>query len=532
MPKKITSTKQKTFQQVKKSSGVLDFIDVFSGCGGLSFGLELAGHKCVAAIDFDEKAIVTFNSNHLNKVGLCKDLLRYKPTDLEREIGKASVDMVVGGPPCQGFSTARRVDGGNIGPIVIPDSRRDLYKVFLSYVEHFSPKIFMMENVLGIRSTSAGKYFTAIQNEARNLGYNVVPIELKCWDYGVPQNRIRQIFLGTKIGNLPFSADLYLHKTHSDESAQELAPLVTLGEAIGDLPSIEAGKGTIISAYDMNLRVNHIQRYGDRYTFKVLRADQSEQLIWHVARPHSARDLRDFSVLAEGETSKMALKSGKTMEFPYSRDSFKDRFTRQSRDKLCSTIVAHLSKDGLMFIHPTQLRTLTPREAARVQSFPDTFYFHGDRSAVYKQIGNAVPPEAAKALGKAISSYITDGQSLPRRDLTRSRVVVRNSLTLLESIIDGAETQLKTLRNLGKEEFLRIWSAVHIVKPSIHPDNAESSTGGIKPPSSGTSLVLEPYYLQTGWPIYLLPIAREAKKRLTSGQLSIEEYYFHSLKIK
>src|SRR6185436_8634072 len=130
------------------------------------------------------------------------------------------------------------------------------------------------------------------------------------------------------------------------------------------------------------------------------------KLTAHRARPHSERDLRDFVKLREGEHCGKAIKRGETFEFPYDKDSFKDRYTRQHRDQLCSAIVAHLKKDGLMFIHPTQKRSLTPREAARIQSFPDTFTFPSMVTHCFPQIGNAVPPLVGRAVGLAIVDYL------------------------------------------------------------------------------------------------------------------------------
>jgi DNA (cytosine-5)-methyltransferase 1 len=501
----------------------LRFLDVFSGCGGLSYGLEKAGHECVGAIDRDKDAIDTFNLNHSRAVGLCKDLLNYYPKDFERQSGVKSIDLIVGGPPCQGFSTAKRTGGGNNGPTAVLDSRRELYKVFLRYVAHYEPKMFVMENVLGIRSTASGHYFTAIQNEARNLGYNVSPVELRCWEFGVPQARVRQIFVGTKVGLAPFAPELYLTQTHfTDNPPPGKQRIVTLGEAICDLPALDANSGSIESDYDLDLRAEHIERYGMRYTYDVLQANHTKLLTWHVARMHSERDLRDFDRLAEGQTSKKALAAGIEMEFPYDRETFKDRYTRQHRDQLCSTIVAHLRRDGLMFIHPTQRRSLTPREAARVQSFPDTFKFSGQRGPVYQQIGNAVPPEAGRAIGLAIAKYLLSSAISPKPQTSKAEQ--RDAIQLLEELINSL--YLGRLQSMDNEEFSGVWRAVHVVKPSIHPDNALDRSGPIQPPSHGVSLVLEPYYLRSGWPHYLIPIAEEALKRYRSGDLTAHQYYF------
>ena len=505
----------------------LRFIDLFSGCGGLSYGLERAGHECVGAIDKSENAIRSFNLNHKNGVGLCRDLLTYYPKDFAKATGITEVDLIVGGPPCQGFSTAKRVGGGNNGLKTALDSRRDLYKVFLRYVAHYRPKIFVMENVLGIRSTASGHYFTAIQDGSRDLGYNVSPVELRCWEYGVPQSRVRQIFIGTRVNLPPFAADLFLKKTHFSISVESSgSKIVTLGEAICDLPPLEANSGAVDSQYDQSLRARHLEKYGDRYIYGVLQANLADTLTWHVARMHSERDLRDFGRLAEGETSKSAIKAGIEMEFPYDRDTFKDRYTRQHRDRLCSTIVAHLRRDGLMFIHPTQRRSLTPREAARIQSFPDTFLFAGDRGPVYEQIGNAVPPEAGKAIGRALTLYLEARSQVGCRTISNQQK--NASVRMLEELLDSLV--LGRLKSMDTDQFIAIWNAVHLIKPSLHPDNALDRSGPYRSPPHGVSPVFEPYYIRSGWPHSLIPIAEEALNRYRSGEISAAQYYFQQVK--
>ncbi len=139
----------------------LTFIDLFCGCGGFSLGMENAGLQCLAAIDFNKEAIAVFQENfsHVPHI-LEKDIIRFSPNELNQLIGGAKPDVIVGGPPCQGFSTARQVDGANHGKRLKEDSRRHLYQEYLKYVEFFQPKVFVMENVLGIRSASGGEYAT------------------------------------------------------------------------------------------------------------------------------------------------------------------------------------------------------------------------------------------------------------------------------------------------------------------------------------------------------------------------------------
>lgn len=505
----------------------LQFIDVFSGCGGLSYGLEMAGLECLAAVDFNATAIETFNLNHKHQVGLKRDLTQFEPEELAEIMGAQEIDLVVGGPPCQGFSKARTQGGGNFGKEFVEDPRRDLYKRFLKHVEFFKPKIFVMENVLGINSMGSGIYLTKIQEASRELGYSVAPVQLNCWEFGVPQKRIRQLFIGTRVGLPLFMPTRYLRKTHSLDTVNgSLASVVNLGEAICDLPPLKANDGLVDASYDLILRKKHLDEYGGRYIIDLMQADQAQKLTWHVSRQHSERDLRDFLLLREGENSKGAIARGEVMETPYSMESFADKYKRQSRFELCSTIVAHLKKDGLMFIHPTQNRSLTPREAARVQSFPDTFQFTGQRGNVYEQIGNAVPPLAGRAIGYAIKAYLKSNASSAMRprfsESVRSKAIKK--LEMLTTTL-----YLGVIANMTTKEFLSVWNSVHVVHPTLHPATALDRSGEVYMPPSGTSDVLAPYYKRSGWPVVLIPIAVEANARYNNKELTEEDYYFNNL---
>jgi DNA (cytosine-5)-methyltransferase 1 len=378
----------------------LGFIDLFCGCGGFSLGLERAGFACLAAVDFNPEAVAVFRKNFAHvPQALERDLTQFPPAELAKRLGTDRVDLIVGGPPCQGFSTVRQVDGANNGTRMVQDERRHLYREFLRHVEFFQPKVFVMENVLGIRSASEGEYFMRVQKEARALGYRVHAQIEDCVELGLPQKRRRQLFVGTRL-DLP---DYFRPKLNRAPRACDHPPL---WEAIGDLPQLKAGEGEERCDYDLKRRHGHIEQFGPRYLHEVLEVQLAAKLTAHRARPHSERDLRDFLLLKEGENSAEALRRGVEFEFPYDKSSFKDRYTRQSRWDACSTIVAHLSKDGLMFIHPTQNRSLTPREAARIQSFPDWFEFPIARTHQFRVIGNAVPPLVSEAVGIAVKSYI------------------------------------------------------------------------------------------------------------------------------
>lgn len=512
----------------------LSLIDLFSGCGGFSLGMEWAGFRCRAAIDFEKAAIETFLANHQDVAhALCRDLTKFPPAELNVMLNGEQIDVIVGGPPCQGFSKARKADGANHGENLVADPRRDLYKEFLRYVDFYRPKVFVMENVPGLKTAAGGRFFTQVQVEIRELGYRVIPYEVETWRFGVPQKRVRQLLIGTRHDLPMFIPEKYIRPTHAlatEFGAALLQPAVTLGEAIGDLPEIAAGDEQYIRSYDIRVRERHVARYGNRYTENVLKVSLAASLTSHTARPHSQRDLRDFGRLYEGENSKEALARGEIMEFPYDRENFKDRYTRQHRDELCSTIVAHLKKDGLMFIHPTQLRSLTPREAARVQSFPDTFILPESRTPAFNQIGNAVPPLVGRAVGLAILEYLADAErsnepkSIAAARLPKGRAAgIRELENFVESLY------LRPIEMLSKKDFLEAWWAVGYLHPSLHPDAAldngrELSLG----PKREISFVIEPIYVRSGWPVELIPVAREARRRYEAGELQEHEYYCSS----
>ena len=503
------------------------FIDLFAGCGGFTLGMERAGFKCLAAIDFNKEAVKVFRKNfpHVPHA-LKKNLTRFTAADLAKRIPDAEVDVIVGGPPCQGFSTVRQRDGANSGPRLIEDQRRYLYQEFLRYVEFFRPKVFIIENVLGIKSADGGQYFTRVQKEAREIGYRVHSQTERAVDLGVPQKRVRQLIIGTRL-DLP-------HYFHSElRRSPRAVESPTLGEAISDLPRLKAGAGEEETRYDMTRRKAHVAKYGRRYLYQTLEVQRARKLTAHRARPHSERDLRDFAKLREGEHCAEAMKRGEEFEFPYDKENFKDRYTRQHRNEPCSTIVAHLSKDGLMFIHPTQNRSLTPREAARVQTFPDWFQFPIARTHQFRAIGNAVPPLVSEAVGIAVKSYLdltTEKQRALRFDLSP---LPKNQVEALQWLLDLVRaTDNKTLRLVPIPTFKRGWYSIAFLYAGLHPDSALehgrelcSDVEGFPEIRRIEPRLLAPYYVQSGWPVVLAPIAEEAWRRYEGNALGDDEFY-------
>ena len=521
------------------------FLDLFCGCGGFTLGMMRSGLRCLAAIDLDPAAIATLRTNLVDRDysglpivahALERDLKKFQPDQLAALIGTDHVDIIVGGPPCQGFSTARQVDGANHGTRLKKDPRRHLYREFLRYVDFFQPRVFVMENVLGLRSAAGGRYFTRVQHEARTLGhsagrpgYRVHGQIEDAQEMGVPQRRRRQLIVGVR-GDLP---GYFLPEIHP---APRAIPPANLGAAICDLPILRAGSGEDEREYNRGRRAEHIRQYGDaarNYLFRVLEIDRTEKLTNHVARPHNERDLRDFALLKEGENSQMAMRDrGVEFEFPYDRSSFKDRYTRQSRWKSCSTIVAHLSKDGLMFIHPTQNRSLTPREAARIQSFPDWFRFPAGRTHAFRLIGNAVPPLVGEAVGIAVKSYFERIKMNSKTIKFELAPLPRDEKEAVNWLLPLLDLDGRALRGVRDEDFKRAWYSIAFLYPGLHPDASlehgtriASNLAGYVPLSRVEPRLVNPYYKQSGWPVVLAPVAKEARRRYEKGALRDHEFY-------
>ena len=529
--------------------------------------MQRAGFKVLAAIDFNEEAVATFKANFPKEtLALHKDLTQFTPDKLAAELGVNQVDVIIGGPPCQGYSNVRRVDGSNHGARLKDDPRRQLYREFLRYVDSFQPRLFVMENVLGMRTAAGGEYFTRVQNEARALGYRIHSQIEDAWELGVPQKRRRQLIIGVR-NDLPgyflpelkpapralptrssrreeahFKSETGNPKSENDQSLVTSAATV-LWDAIGDLPILRAGGGDDERDYDLDRRIEHLRHAGDtarNYLFKVLEIDRAAKLTNHIARPHSDRDLRDFALLREGENSATAMRDrGIEFEFPYDKSTFKDRYTRQSRWKPCSTIVAHLSKDGLMFIHPTQNRSITPREAARIQSFPDWFRFPKARTHAFRLIGNAVPPLIGEAVGLEVKEFLAQCARSSRGNEAHSQV--RNGQSLLTSAATRqeaahalerlAQLDRRALRALPVAEFLRGWHALLFLFPGLHPDNALDHGDDIEEVHTeqlgvpGFQQTLDRRHTRSGWPVALELIGVEAWRRHKAGQIDDEDLY-------
>jgi DNA (cytosine-5)-methyltransferase 1 len=381
--------------QVASPVGSPSVVDLFAGPGGLGEGFRQAGFFITAAVDNDDFACKTLaqNAGSRGTLVIQSDVRKLRLT--------GSVDVVVGGPPCQGFSNVGipKIKHHRIkveGKKRVYDPRRTLYREFIRIVHSLSPQFFVMENVPTILSFRQGTLARNILREFRSIGYDTQVRVLNAADYGVPQIRKRAFFIGNRIGvKNPFPV-----RTHIDilsnpqltlDEIQGLEKYVSVFDAISDLPRLEPGEGADEVPYREAKSLTSYQKSA---------REGSPALYNHVARNHSERDRRIFRILKEGQK----LSDLPPELRPYRADIFADKIKKQIWSRPSSAILAHMQKDGLMYVHPdqTQARTFTPREAARLQSFPDWFRFYGPMTQQFKQIGNAVPPILARRIAEGI----------------------------------------------------------------------------------------------------------------------------------
>lgn len=337
-------------------------LDLFSGCGGLSYGLEMAGFEITAAVDSWTDALITFKKNHKESTTLEHDLSVKLPSNFLKAIGK--IDLVVGGPPCQGFSIS--------GPRNPGDPRNSLYKGFVSTVKHLKPKAFILENVPNLVTMAGGAIKRQIIKDFENLGYKVGYSILTASDYGVPQNRKRVIFVGLRDKIFEFP-----------ERILKESDRLTCSDAISDLPEESMLEGEVLSVKAQS----PYQKWS--------RTD--ENCIYnHVISNHEEKTVKTIAMVPDGGNYKDLPKP-----FQNTR-KVNIAWTRYNSSKPSLTI----DTGHRHHFHYKYNRIPTVRESARLQSFPDSFIFYGTKTSQYKQVGNAVPPLLGKALGKQISSFI------------------------------------------------------------------------------------------------------------------------------
>jgi DNA (cytosine-5)-methyltransferase 1 len=362
-------------------------LDFFAGAGGLSEGLRMAGIQVIYANEIDKWAKMTYEYNHKGTIFHCGDISKLTVNSINSALQKKfgisveNVDIMAGGPPCQGFSI--------IGQRNIDDPRNRLFREFLKLVKKIKPKIFIMENVFGLLSIQNGKVKDEIIEAFSKAGYTMSePKVLSSCDFGVPQIRKRVFFFGIR-EDLSSTPLVYPLPTHKEISNNNSTKLVTVKDAISDLPEeiIES------SCIDVGEAVPYSHTPSNDYQ-SLMRCNCKFVYNHHTKRLLETR-MERISKLSEGATKESLPKE-------LQAGGHENKYRRLSFNEPSPTLTAHMSKDLSDFIHPKYNRPITVREAARIQSFSDNYIFLGSEYQQLKQIGNAVPPLLAKAIGDCI----------------------------------------------------------------------------------------------------------------------------------
>jgi len=408
----------------------MNYIDLFAGAGGLSEGFTSIGFNPVAHVEMNRDACETLKTRAVyyylkynDRLSEYKKYLRGELSkeelysmvpevvlksvihqtmsednmpalfdlidELKEKQGTGHIDLIVGGPPCQAYSlVGRAVSSDNM----VGDPRNYLYKLYIEVLKKYTPTMFVFENVPGLLTANGGKYFEDMKVAFKNAGYTIDHSVLNAKNFDVLQDRKRVILIGWK-KELNYQYPVFEEK----ESTYKVADLLS------DLPAVQAGGEN--NNYGSSKLNDYLESTGIRKVDDIL--------TWHIARPHIERDREIYrKVITAWFECKKRIKYTDLPEelcTHQNRTAFLDRFKVVASDiPACHTMMAHISKDGHYFIHPDirQARSITVREAARIQSFPDDFYFEGSRTAAFTQIGNAVPPMMAKGIAIKIKEML------------------------------------------------------------------------------------------------------------------------------
>ena len=419
----------------------LNYIDLFAGAGGLSEGFIQSGYQPIAHVEMNEYAAKTIETRiayyYLKKRNQLKYYYQYEKGLMTREEflklipeeelksvikkeisektikdifqlidkikmekGIKQIDVIIGGPPCQAYSLVGRAQSSHMLIPMEEDPRNELYKMYVQFLNKYQPRMFVFENVAGIKTARGGQAFKNLQTYMKRVGYEIDYHELNAYDFGVLQSRKRVIIVGWLKGSGYEYPEFDI--IHNKAEVWDL---------LKDLPPLTPGQG----AYEHTVKdMRRVKKYVKENKLRL----KDDILTAHIARPHTVQDIeiykRAINLWFENEHHERLRYDDlpENLKTHRNRNSFVDRFKVVEGDmEYCHTILAHLSKDGHYFIHPDidQHRSITVREAARLQSFPDNYYFEGPRTAQFVQVGNAVPPMMARQIAEKIKEQLTKG---------------------------------------------------------------------------------------------------------------------------
>jgi DNA (cytosine-5-)-methyltransferase len=416
--------------------GSYNFIDLFAGAGGLSEGFIQAGFYPVAHVEMNEHAAKTLETRsayyHLKSIDkldfyrqylsgrisraeftqmipdsvtntvinetLSNETIPYVFDTIDvimRTRGIEKIDVIVGGPPCQAYSLVGRAQSSHMGTPMRDDPRNYLYKLYAQFLEKYQPRMFVFENVLGIASAQGGSIWKELQETLKQVGYEIECHAQNAQNFGVLQNRRRMIIVGwLKNSGLAYP-DFVVKKANA-----------IVNDLFTDLPKLYPGESNN----------NYSEEKPSQYVMETGIRTADDILTLQICRPNIARDItiykRAIELWNKGHQRLNYNDLPEELKTHRNRHSFIDRFKVVEGDEnCCHTVLAHLSKDGHYFIHPDidQHRSITVREAARIQSFPDSYYFEGPRTSQFMQIGNAVPPLMARGIAEGVFSQLHGG---------------------------------------------------------------------------------------------------------------------------
>ena len=393
------------------------FIDLFAGCGGLSEGFYKLGYKALAHVEIDKYCCETlrqrmrhygYSKSDIDTSVIHQDITNDEVmAQLKNAVGNQSVDLIIGGPPCQAYSSAGRARDFNG---MKKDPRNFLFEHYVKILNEFLPKFFVFENVVGILSANINNELIIKKVFAElSKNYNLADpssLEFNMAEYGIPQVRRRIIIMGVRKDIQISPQALYdsIKKTHYLDSSEpakrgKLKKFVSVREAIGDLPSIPQGNKLKVMPFE----------YSTSNDFITWVKAEKPELYDHVCRTQNDTDTERYQEMARNHWTFEELLANRPDLQHEKQRVFGNSYVVQFWDAPARTIIAHLCKDGNQFIHPdySQGRSISVREAARLQSFPDDFRFFGAMTQQFKQIGNAVPPYFAYVIAKSLKKFLS-----------------------------------------------------------------------------------------------------------------------------
>ena len=404
---KLNNKKRKEIQNRERNVSKPTMVDFFAGAGGLSCGFTQAGFRVCFANDFEEVCVRTYRYNHpeLPAKQVLKEYIRKIVNNIEDYVSE-DVDIVVGGPPCQSFSSANQRR-------IIDDPRNELYKYFIEAVKKLCPKFVVMENVRGMLSV-AGQVVEdykaiKIKRNRKVYTYDVSYRLLNSMNFGVAQSRERLIYIAVR-NDIAYSKHVtpevlfqQIERNCSNNSIVNLNAALEYIKPL-DAPRVKGQTEIDDEKTGMKVGLNTYDSCGNSYLARINQGRKLPYVFNHKARYCSDVNYEIFKRLNQGEDATNP-KIADIMPYARRNGIFKDKYFKLYADRPCRTITAHLKMDCLSHIHPYQIRSITPREAARVQSFPDDYLFLGAYLKTYMQIGNAVPVLMANQIANVIKRY-------------------------------------------------------------------------------------------------------------------------------